>query len=277
MKEKTATLLHAHVADSFKREADADEAIWRSLPFFAAITVLGVAVLPSVFSSVAESPTGWARIVGWGFFSCCMAAFGIAGSWFWRVIKLREYVYPPNDAAILAYAEALSHFHESDGLSSERADAATVNDVRDFVLREFANATSNNRRNNSAKAAARSRVLLWVVVGFMLAFCSEATILIGRAFSDPTSNAGSQGHGRQGTAAQGTDSGAPLERRSQAGTTAFGARLGGGELLSAHSSAQAGALMNDEAPKEPPTRPEPPRPPEPERYKKNEEVPKRRS
>ncbi|MFX6218419.1 hypothetical protein ABTF55_21720, partial [Acinetobacter baumannii] len=57
---KTDEYLSALFADSYKRELDADEAIWRSLPFFAAILGLAVAVLPSIYrSAFSVRGLGW--------------------------------------------------------------------------------------------------------------------------------------------------------------------------------------------------------------------------
>ncbi|WP_010216059.1 hypothetical protein [Sphingomonas sp. PAMC 26621] len=63
--EQTDAYLAALFGDSYKRELDADEAIWRSLPFFAAILGIAVAVLPAVYRAArAVRGLEWAIGVG---------------------------------------------------------------------------------------------------------------------------------------------------------------------------------------------------------------------
>lgn len=268
----TSDLLDAKFGESFKREVDADEAIWRSLPFFAAVIGLVVAVMPVIYRSIATTPSGW-RTVSLTLFATALISFGSAGYWFWSVIRLREYVYPPPDREILDYAIELDAFYAAQGNSALHRDDAVANDLRVFLIDQYAGATTNNRRHNNQKAAARSQVLLFVMAGFLLAFLSEATILGPQALSG-ISRVGQQGDrddqaNRRGTtvARQATDS--------------AGSRTGSGRREHQASVDAAGhqtdRRMSDEKPTPTPPPLERPRPPEPERLKKNEEIPNRRS
>jgi hypothetical protein len=183
---KTDEYLSSLFADSFKREVDADEAVWRSLPFFAAILGLAVAVLPSIYRSAsAVTIPAWQMAV-YGLLALSMLCFVTSGCWLWAVIKLRPYRYPPTDAKVLEYAAELQTFHASRKLSVEKRDDSVRDELREFMLREFALATTTNRRNNAAKARARSHVLLWIFAGFVFAFVAEATILAAQALSPTT-------------------------------------------------------------------------------------------
>ena len=51
----TEKQLTAQFDASFKREIDADEAIWRSLPFFGALLALAVTVLPTICRAAAST------------------------------------------------------------------------------------------------------------------------------------------------------------------------------------------------------------------------------
>jgi len=179
---KTDEYLSAIFADSFKREVEADESVWRSLPFFAAVLGLALAILPSIYRAlVVVDRLGW-KVAAYSLFAMALLDFGLAGYWFWQIVRLRQYRYPPYDDELLAYAQQLQAFYEDGDLTSVERDEAVREDVRQPVLRELAGATANNRRNNAAKANARSRVLLFVVVGFLLAFLCEATILSEQLF-----------------------------------------------------------------------------------------------
>lgn len=179
----TSEYLGAIVTDAFKREVDADDAVWRTLPFFAAIIGLAVAVLPAVYRTAWDiSSKGW-WIAAMILFAIAILCFAIAGYWFWIVIRPREYIYPPPPGQVLQYAEELADFYRSQRMSAGRRDIAVRNDLRDFMLQQLAEATTNNRRNNNAKALARSQVLIFVMAGFLLAFLCEGTTLAAGAFS----------------------------------------------------------------------------------------------
>ncbi|QDZ06559.1 hypothetical protein FPZ24_02955 [Sphingomonas panacisoli] len=180
---ETSEYLGGIIADAFKREVDADDAVWRSLPFFAAIIGLAIAVLPAVYRTAWEiSDRPW-WIAAMVVFAIAILCFTISGYWFWIVIRPREYIYPPPPDQVLTYAEELAEYYRSRRMSDERRDLAVRNDLRDFMLRQLAEATANNRRNNNAKALARSQVLIFVMAGFLLAFLCEGTTLIAGAFS----------------------------------------------------------------------------------------------
>ncbi len=150
---KTDEYLASIFTDSFKREVDADESVWRSLPFFAAVLGLALAVLPSIYRTLADlEALGW-KIAAYGLFAMALPAFGIAGFWFWQIVRLRQYRYPPYDDELLAYSEELQRFYDGKTLSPTKRDEAVREDLRQLVLRELAGATANNRRNNSRNRA----------------------------------------------------------------------------------------------------------------------------
>ena len=111
-----------------------------------------------------------------------LVCFVVAGRWFWDVIRLREYRYPPSDVEILDYAQTLGTFYQDIGKKALERDGLIRDDLRTLMIAELADAATSNRRNNVAKARARSQVLLFVMTGFLLAFCAEATILLAEAF-----------------------------------------------------------------------------------------------
>ena len=183
MSDKTSAFLHALAADAFKREVDADEAVWRSLPFFAALAGLGLAVLPGLFVSLASGPPTVTRIVALALFAVMVIAFTVAAYWFWQVLRPRRYDYPDEEAGLIAYADALQELYIERGAKPDEADAAVLSEVRTYVTEQLARAVATNRANNIARTRARGQVLLFVAAGFVLAFLAEATILSGRALS----------------------------------------------------------------------------------------------
>uniref|UniRef100_UPI0030D80B1C hypothetical protein n=2 Tax=Pseudomonadota TaxID=1224 RepID=UPI0030D80B1C len=129
-----------------------------------------------------------------------VGCFVIAGRWFWDVIRLRDYRYPPNDVEILDYAQTLGTFYQDIGKKAVERDGLVRDDLRTLMIGEFADAATRNRRNNVAKAKARSQVLLFVMTGFLLAFCAEATILLAEAFTTPSERCRPGGKANAGSA-----------------------------------------------------------------------------
>lgn len=182
MGTKTDEYLASLLADSFKREVDSDEAVWRSLPFFGAMLGLAIALLPQIYrSAVGTAGLGW-TIPIYALLAVSILLFAIAAGWFWAVIRPRKYRYPPPDLSILEYTQALRAFYRAEG-NDEDQDEKVRDELRAFVLHEFAHTTTHNRRNNNAKLRARSQVLLFAMAGFLVAFACEATILASQAFS----------------------------------------------------------------------------------------------
>jgi hypothetical protein len=270
--DESGAYLHDQSEAAFKREVDADEAVWRTLPFFAAILGLAVAVLPAIYRSLDQVGSGGWHVVALTMFAVAVLCFVIAGFWFWSVIRLREYTYPPGSAELLTYAEQLSAFYAAHGLSPEDGDHAVRNDMRAFMTRQFADTAEGNRANNNAKAAARSQVLLFVMTGFLLAFLSEATILAAQAFGAGTRSSGGGyvgtkagqaiGRGGRQSAAAAKDAGRPGRRELSAMDPAD------------RQQRQERGISQERRQPRPTQPPERPAPTVPEWLKKNEEVPR---
>lgn len=176
---KTQEFLAATFADSFKREVDADEAVWRTLPFFGALIALAVAVLPPIYRSVATLQMREWRIAAYFLLGLSLLSFAVAAVWFWQVVRIRAYRYPASDARILEYAAQLDRYYGEKGKRPAERDEAVRDDLRAFLIEEFSGATTNNRSNNAVKVGARSKVLLFAMGGLLFAFLCEATILVG--------------------------------------------------------------------------------------------------
>lgn len=181
MGDKTDTFLFVACSESYKRELDADESIWRTLPFFVALVGLAITVLPPTYRAAIALRLLWWRIPALGFLTLAVVAFGVAIVLFWRVIKLRDYRYPPVDTKIVDYARQLDEFYGAKRLSAAARDEATRDDLRKFLTDEFAAAVAQNRKNNTDKIAARSLVLLAAVFRLPLGVRVRSDYLGGRS------------------------------------------------------------------------------------------------
>lgn len=183
LQPKTITHLADLAGESFKRQADLDESVWRSLPFFAATIALAAALIGTAAKDVPPfSFTPFALVVH-AFLVLGVASFGWALRWFWTVVRPRDYEYPSTDAAIRTYAEEVTAFHRSHGMMDAALDDIVVSDLQLFMAEQYGNAARTNFAHNAAKMKARSRVMLFMMIGFVLAFACEATIFVDRNFA----------------------------------------------------------------------------------------------
>lgn len=157
-------------AEAFKREVDQDEAVWRTLPFFATAfglgsTVIGYAALHLPAWDVSAYP-----IICYVLFAAALLTIVVAFSFLWNAVRQRAYRYPPPDVELLAHARDLHAFHLESGATAEEADREVVREMRALMIEQFARAASNNRVNNGAKQRARTAALAYLMLGFAFAF-----------------------------------------------------------------------------------------------------------
>lgn len=169
-------------SESFKRQMELDESVWRSLPFFAAIfafvaTVIGRSAIDAPKWELAFYPISTAVLLLFAVLS-----LGWSLRWFWIVLMPREYEYPSPDALVQQYARDTLAFHAASGVDAADLDARTERDLRLFMMEQYGNAAAANLTHNATKLKARPKVLLFLLVSFVLAFACEATIFFNRQF-----------------------------------------------------------------------------------------------
>lgn len=167
-------------SESFKRQLELDDSVWRSLPFFAA-TFAFVATI--IGKSAADVPRWGGSLYDETAMVLLVAAVGsLAWSlrWFWVVLRPREYEYPAPDDQVKTYAQAIRQFHSDSGVvGTEALDARTLAELRLFMIDQYGSASATNLRHNAVKLKARPKVLVFMLLGFALAFGCEALIFLG--------------------------------------------------------------------------------------------------
>ena len=83
--------------DSFKREVDQDEAVWRTLPFFATALGLAGALVGYVASHLPNLSTAPLSLMLHVLIALALASLVAAGFWIWVAVRPREYVYLPRE------------------------------------------------------------------------------------------------------------------------------------------------------------------------------------
>lgn len=158
--------------DAYDRQDELNESIWRSLPFFAASLALAVTLLgragtrvppiePEPFSIASNIVLGLSAL-----------SFAWAFRWLWSVLSSRDYQYPSDYQDVRGYAEQTQAYH----LTTEEeatVDAKVVDDLRLFRANQLGEAAQVNLRNNAVRLKARSQLLLFMMIGFLLAIGTE--------------------------------------------------------------------------------------------------------
>lgn len=193
--------------------------MWRSLPFIAATFAFVAAVVGRAASDV--PPLGWNSFAIAANVLLAVALFSLAWTlrWFWVVLRRREYEFPADDTSVRRYAEDMTEYHAALGLADDRLDSQVVEEMRLFMIDQYGSAARTNLRLNAVRLEARSKVLLFILIGFVLAFSCEATIFIHRDIYGPGEVHGGEERtgcaGREGAADQIgqalTDDGSPRD------------------------------------------------------------------
>lgn len=157
------------LAESYRKEIDQEENLWRSLPFFAATLALQLAAL---FQVVAHLPSGgvWATMPARALvvlsLACSLGALGVLAA----SILPAKFRYVSTDTALLEYTLNLIR----DEQSTEGADQAGVAlpALQESLARQYAAATDNNRHINERTERLRS------VAGLLTIFAVISTLVL---------------------------------------------------------------------------------------------------
>jgi hypothetical protein len=228
----TVKYLGELASESFKRQAELDESVWRSLPFFAATfafvaTIIGRSAADAPAWS--RSPYSWVAnllLIG----AVCSLAWSLR--WFWVVLQPREYEYPAPDALVRTYAEGTAAFHAASGVADKDIDTKTLTDMRLFMIDQYGSAAATNLGHNAVKLKARPKVLFFMLLGFALAFACEATIFLHTHIDGPSVVSGAASDGTATTNnGKGDGSGTPVAAATPAGAAQVATSQGGRRFL----------------------------------------------
>lgn len=113
-----------------------------------------------------------------------LVSFGWTLRWFWDLLKPRQYEYPADDAEVWKYAEEITHYHSSLGLKGIKLEQEAVLELKTLVAKQFGDAARTNLTNNAAKLKARSQLLLFILIGFVLVIAAEGITYVSELTTD---------------------------------------------------------------------------------------------
>ncbi len=163
---------------AFDREVGQEERVFNSLSFFVAAMALTINVLGYIatklppFAVSAYSLTTYALMI---------VAAGLMVAVMWSLfdgVRERLYRLPPKETDTLEWAIGLRAYHTSAGLSGQALDDAVIAELREEMLREFAQSVVHNRAQNASRTAARTTGISLMVIQLALAFFIVAIIFI---------------------------------------------------------------------------------------------------
>ncbi|WP_271299655.1 hypothetical protein [Sphingomonas sp. CV7422] len=171
--------------ESFKRQLELDESVWRSLPFFAATFAFIAAMAGRAATDTPKIAGSFIPVVSHIFLILAIGSLAWALRWFVPILRKREYEYPSSDEEVKRFAEEMNEYHSALGLEGDDLDAKVVEELRLFMIDQHGSAARTNFVLNGTRMAARSKALLFMLTGFVLAFLCEATIFVYKDFSGP--------------------------------------------------------------------------------------------
>jgi hypothetical protein len=181
---KTADLLLATFADLYRQEVNAEEDVYRTLPFFG--TALGIVIgalayaagrLPkwrdvtAMQGSVAFVTTG--ILLGLAIFEA-----GCVLVWLSRTIARHRYQRIGPEPDLRARVTELQAYYDARGLDGEDQDRELLNDFRQVLLESYCATTPANREINQRRYRFRARAASHLVRSLIWALGATTVIFV---------------------------------------------------------------------------------------------------
>jgi hypothetical protein len=143
------------LADSYRKEIDLEENVWRSLPFFAATLALQLAALFQIIDKLPDPTTtvGWLSVISIGlagaltFGSLCFLAASIYP---------QKFDYIAKEPALLNYARDLIRVEQDIANQGQEDPFSALVTLKTEIARQYAQATDHNRQINKWRERRRS-------------------------------------------------------------------------------------------------------------------------
>jgi hypothetical protein len=143
------------LADSYRKEIDYEENVWRSLPFFAATLALQLAALFQIIDKLPDptSITGWLSML-------LLAAAGsltlISLGFLAASIYPQRFDYIAKQGALLSYARDLMRDEQAPENQAQDDPFSALVTLKTEVARQYAQATDHNQQINKRRERFRS-------------------------------------------------------------------------------------------------------------------------
>jgi len=180
-RDGVADYLEKLARESFDREIDQDETMWRALPVFAAGIGLLVNILGRTASELSGLPVSAFAIAAYGLLTLAAVLLAICGFHIAKAAQMHLYRRPPYEVDTCIWAEKLREHHTKVGMSGTALEATVLHELKAHVLSEFAEAATQNRKINYQRAEGRGRGMRFFILSSAATFILSAVILIHNA------------------------------------------------------------------------------------------------
>lgn len=155
------------LADSYRREIEAEENVWRSLPFFAATLALQFTGLAQARDWLLAMQ-GTAALVAIGLLVLAGGSTALGLLFLAQSIAPAEFRYLSREAELLRHAGALREQERAAGRADPEASAAALASFRATLVAQYAMAVDHNRAINRRRATRRTRAALAILCSVLL-------------------------------------------------------------------------------------------------------------
>lgn len=171
--KEPAALAHIEktLTDSYRKEIDQEENIWRSLPFFAATLALQLAALFQVIERLPSGkswPALFSNVLVVASVGCSLGALGFLAS----SIFPARFRYLAKDTALLEYALGLIEDEQHPDNQAQAVPIVALHALKTNLATQYALATDNNRQINKGRERRRS------IAGLLTIFSVVSTLVL---------------------------------------------------------------------------------------------------
>jgi hypothetical protein len=170
------TYIEKTLADSYRKEIDQEENVWRTLPFFVATLALQVNALVQVVHQFPDLTTNIGRTENGLLVLAAVSdlvTLGFLGISIWP----KKFTYLARDTALLDYAEDLIEAEENaakDGTDDKPISALVT--LKWEIAKQYAVGADHNRRINKLRERWRARAGLSILFAVLVTICLAGTI-----------------------------------------------------------------------------------------------------
>lgn len=163
---------------AFKREYEQGEHIMKSLPFFAAVLGIAVAILVKIYERLPEFRSGTGKTATLWLLAI---AFLLFLRIVWSLVQLvreRVTLLPSNEIKMGQWADQLVAFYRSASLTESAARRAAKRDIQSRMIEEYARCAVHTRTQNDTKIGERAVGFSCLAVMLLLAVLAAGSLML---------------------------------------------------------------------------------------------------
>jgi len=166
---------------AFTREFEQEEHIMKSLPFFAAVLGIAVAILAKIFEQLPPPAFNVCAVVTLLLLAASILAFARIVWSLLQIVRKRGTLLPSDEIKMLEWSVDLVAFHKAASLTDAAARRAAQRDIQLRMIEEYARCAVHNRRQNAAKVTERSAGFTWLAGLMVLSIATAASLALWKA------------------------------------------------------------------------------------------------